>query len=48
VERGLIGRDYGGNINNVKCKSIGIVTMNPPCNEYILIKIIKKEMKKRK
>jgi hypothetical protein len=47
VERGFIGREYGGNINNVKCKSIGIVTMNPPYNEYILIKIIKKRNEKQ-
>jgi hypothetical protein len=36
--RGPRGRDNGDNVNNVQISLIGIVTMNPPYNENILIK----------
>jgi hypothetical protein len=43
VGRRVRGRDNGGNVNNVQSSLIGIVTMNPPDNEYILIKICYKK-----
>jgi hypothetical protein len=39
VGRGLRGRDNGGNVKMCNISLIEIVTMNPPYNEYILIKI---------
>jgi hypothetical protein len=45
VGRGLRGRDKGSNVNNLQASLIRIVTMKPPYNEYILIKIYNKKMK---
>jgi hypothetical protein len=46
VWKGLSGRDYGGNVTYISL--IGIVTMNPPYNKYILIKIFKGKIKFKK
>jgi hypothetical protein len=44
VGRGLRGRDHGGNVNNVQYKSNQNCHCNsPPCNEYVLIKILFKK-----
>jgi hypothetical protein len=45
VEKGLKGRDYGGNINNVQYKSNwNCIYDSPTYNEYFLIKKLLKKI----
>jgi hypothetical protein len=48
VVRGLQGRDNGGDVNNVQCKSDrNCHYESPPYNEYILIKNYDKNIVKQ-